>query len=227
MDNGISKVNSFDFSSIGLTPPQEKKSQEEMGADQFNTLLVAQLRNQNPLEPQSNTEFITQIAQFGILDSVQAQEKSFANFAAAFQSDKALQASALVGRTVTVPGNSGVLTENGQMEFGATLPVSVPDLKVSIYTEQGELVKAFPVGLQPAGEFKYLWDGTVEGGGRAPAGVYQVAIEGTVGDKMVQMPGTVTNRVDSVVLGNGQQGLTLNLPGVGQVPLSDVIEIKE
>jgi flagellar basal-body rod modification protein FlgD len=55
--------------------------------DVFLQLLVAQLRTQNPLEPQKGTEFVTQLAQFNTLEQLIAIRAEIAALREAAQSD--------------------------------------------------------------------------------------------------------------------------------------------
>lgn len=69
----------------------------DLGRDQFLMLLLAQLRNQDPLKPMEDREFITQLAQFNVLEQMQQMNEGLM---AMMYMDQFAQASALVGRTV-------------------------------------------------------------------------------------------------------------------------------
>ncbi|MBP7824103.1 MAG: flagellar biosynthesis protein FlgD, partial [Pseudomonas sp.] len=80
----------------------ESNSSKELGKNQFLELLVAQLNNQNPLEPQGNGEFIAQLAQFSQVEGIEKLNSSMGSLLSGYQSSQALQASSLVGRKVIV-----------------------------------------------------------------------------------------------------------------------------
>src|SRR5690606_42021670 len=82
---------------------------DELGKNQFLELLVAQLNNQNPLEPQGNGEFIAQLAQFSQVEGVEKLNSSMGALLTGYQSSQALQASSLVGRKVIVPTAKAVV----------------------------------------------------------------------------------------------------------------------
>lgn len=69
-----------------------KKSGSTMDKEAFLKLLVAQMKYQDPLEPTSNTEFVSQYAQFSSLEQMQ-------NMSATLELSRA---STLVGQTVSV-----------------------------------------------------------------------------------------------------------------------------
>ena len=75
----------------------------ELGKDAFMELMLAQLKNQNPLEPQDNGDFIAQLAQFSSLEEMQNLSGSVDDVVGQFRSSQALQASAMVGKTCWHP----------------------------------------------------------------------------------------------------------------------------
>lgn len=79
-------------------PGSQSVKTSALGQKDFMTLMIAQMRNQNPMEPQDNTQFITQLATFQTLTAM--EEMSTALKALAQVSELA-SASSLVGRTVS------------------------------------------------------------------------------------------------------------------------------
>jgi flagellar basal-body rod modification protein FlgD len=80
-----------------------------LGKDAFLQLLVTQMQNQNPLDPQDNGEFVAQLAQFSSLESMQSLNSSVGTIVNNYQSSQALQASSLVGRSVIAQTDSAVV----------------------------------------------------------------------------------------------------------------------
>ena len=88
--------------------------------DQFLQLLVAQVRNQDPLEPVGQEEFIAQLAQFSTLEGI---EKLNSNFESMLETNQAIQrlneltqGESLIGRTVQYTGSTGFGTSEGTVE---------------------------------------------------------------------------------------------------------------
>ena len=93
-----------------------------LGKDDFLKLLVGQLRNQDPMNPSSDTDFIGQMAQFSQLEQTTNMATSNEKLAAQQSGARAV---ALLGRTVTYPdANSGVSTTGvvERVEWSAGLP---------------------------------------------------------------------------------------------------------
>jgi flagellar basal-body rod modification protein FlgD len=96
---------------------------DQMGRDTFLKLMVAQLRNQDPMNPQDSAEFLAQTAQFTSLEKLDAVAKQTSQALAA---QMAFGASTLAGRSVTFLGEDGVTEVTGTVDtvrFTATGPV--------------------------------------------------------------------------------------------------------
>ena len=209
----------------------EQPKTNELGQTAFLELMITQLNNQDPLSPQDNAAFIAQLAQFSSVEGIQHLNESFENFAGNFTSNRALQASSLVGRSVTVPGDTTYLLENQLVSGVASLPSSATDLKINIYNGAGSLVQQVPVGFQKAGDVKFRWDGysmevngeivTKGSGPKLSPGEYTFELTATQGGKSEQLDTAVSANVNSVTVEpNG--AIILNLAGKDPVNLSEV-----
>ncbi len=195
-----------------------------LGQDQFLDLMVAQLKNQDPTKPMDSSQFLGQMAQFGTVSGIQDLQKSFTQMASALQSNQALMASSLVGRSVMVPGGIGVLPLGGALNGSVNLPMSVADLAINVTDGSGQLVRRLVLGGQQAGDVRFSWDGLDDAGTAAAPGRYQVTAEALVDGKNYAADTSVSALVESVSLG-GAQGMLLNLTGLGAVSLGDVKQI--
>ena len=222
----IDKAGGVNWESLGLARPEEKKKSDSVGQDQFLKLMLAQLQNQDPLKPMANGEFLTQMAQFSSAKGIQQMSESFDTFTESLTSSQALQASSLIGRQVMVPGDIGYMEQGGGGIAGAAeLPGSATNVVVSVYDNAGTLVKRISYGQQEAGLFQFSWDGTDVDGEPATPGHYRIAVEAQAGGENKAAETLLLSRVDSVTLGKGGKGVTLNLAGLGTVNFSEVREI--
>ncbi len=195
-----------------------------LGKNQFMKLMLAQLKNQSPLNPQDSTKFLSQLAQFSSLEQMQNLSKNVSDFASQYRSTQALQASAMVGRSVVVPSSQANLGVNGKAAGFVNLSQSTADLTVSIQDASGQTVRQINLGQQPAGQVAFLWDGRDASGNPLPPGSYTVQAQSVTANGTQQEQTLMSANVDSVSLGqNGS--ITLNLAGMGSVPLSQVQEI--
>jgi len=205
-------------------PKVEASGDNELGKNQFMELMIAQMENQNPLEPQDNGAFISQLAEFSSLEEMQKLSGSVNDFASQYQSTQALQASAMVGRTVLVPGTESPLGADGTISGIIELPESTGSLIVNIYNGSGELVNNFNMGQQVAGSVPFSWDGKNSDGELMPSDQYTIKVEANQNGDVKQVSTLLSANVNSVSIGQGG-GITLNLSGMGAIPLENVREI--
>lgn len=216
----------------------ETKGSDELGQKAFLKLMITQLENQDPLSPQENGEFIAQLAQFSSVESLDRLNTNFDGFAQNFMGNQALQASSLVGRSVSVDTDTSFLGEGLAITGLIEVPETTDDLKVDIYSAAGELLDTINIGIAEEGDLALRWNGQYaevngklldwksshEGG--LPPGIYTLKATSSVESDTTQLATYLSANVNSVTVGaNGN--LTLNLAGVGAVKLSDVKQFNE
>lgn len=224
----MTAVNATDASDV-LSQYRTKQQNEgqgtsELGRNEFMELMLAQLKNQNPLEPQDNGEFISQLAQFSSLEEMQGLSGAVEDVVGQFRSTQALQASAMVGKTVLAPSQVGLLGAEGEITGSIAVPASTGGLRLSIEGENGELVRQIDMGSSEPGMVPFRWDGQDGNGNPLPPGAYRIVAEGSYPGGPQQLGTMVSANVDSVSLGRGGL-ITLNLAGMGSIALSDVRQI--
>lgn len=196
----------------------------DLGRNEFMELMIAQLNNQSPLEPQDNGAFISQLAEFSSLEEMQKLSSTVNTFATSYQSTQALQASAMVGRSVLVPATEGPLPAGGTMSGVIDLQSSTSSLKVSIFNSSGELVNSYNLGQEQAGSIPFTWDGQNSEGEAMPADYYTVKATAAGSEGERQVSTLLSSNVNSVSIAQGG-AITLNVQGLGAVPLESVRQI--
>lgn len=237
--SGISAINSsLDSLAIGNKVKKDDTKTNELGQDAFLQLMISQLKNQDPLSPQDNGEFVSQLAQFSSVQTLDKLNNNFDSFASKFVSNQALQASSLVGRSVTVAAEKSQLDAGGVLTASASLPKGSSDFSVGIYNTAGSLVQSIQVPKVDGEQFKLRWNGqdaevndkllTLPDRPLTPAdpGIYTVKISALIDGKKTQLSTDMAANVNSVTLGKDGT-LTLNLAGAGAFNMTDVKEINE
>ena len=196
-----------------------------LGKDSFLKLLVTQLQNQNPLDPQDNSQFVAQLAQFSSVESLQNLNTSVDAIGGMYQSSQALQASSLVGRSVIADtGSTHVDTTKG-MTGSVVVPSTSTATSVNIYDSTGTVVRTIDLGEQKAGNASFTWDGKDDAGNPLESGNYSFkatgSLEGTSTGLTTYLPATVT----SVTMGSAGTSMTLNLANGTNIALSKVQQI--
>jgi flagellar basal-body rod modification protein FlgD len=191
--------------------------------DRFLTLLVAQLRNQDPLNPMDNSQMTSQLAQISTVTGINKLNDTMSALSASLGSNQYMQAAGLVGHTVLVPGNK-LLLATGAGAGGFNLPSDADHVVVTINDANGLPVRKIDLGAQTAGVQSFAWDGLTDLGPAAADGQYTFTVTATQGATPITADALMSGRVDAVVLGSN--GATqLSLGRLGRVDLSQIIEI--
>jgi len=202
-----------------------KSTETNQDKADFLKLLVAQLQNQDPLSPQDNGEFLSQLAQFSTVEGIDNLNKTMDNFASSMISNQALQATALVGRTVQIESNVAELTKGSALTGTVDLPASTSNLTLSIYDASGALVRTLQLGAHEAGPVRFSWDGINSNGEYEESGPFAIFADANQKDNSEGASVNINANVDSVTMAS-QGNVLLNLEGsLGSIALKDVIQI--
>lgn len=203
----------IDNTSLGLT-----------GAN-FMSLLLAQVRNQDPMNPMDSTAFLGQLAQLSTVSGIQQLNDGFASLTASLTSNQALQAASLVGHRAQTTSPELQWDGATAMTAQAVLPTASGNVQVAIMDASGRLVQSLALGPQPAGSVSFTWDGKDVAGDAVPPGTYTLVATATDGDTTTALQTLTTATITGVGVG-GANGLTLDLAGVGTVPFNAVKSIQ-
>jgi len=203
-----------------------QSSSNQLGAQDFLNLMIAQMKNQDPLSPTNSSQFLSQLAQFGTVSGINSLQSSFSTLASSLQSNQALQASTMVGRTVLVNGTTLSQPANGGGATGAVnLSASTGDLVITVKDAAGQVVRRMDMGTQPAGLVNFTWDGLNDAGKSVAPGTYQVSADASINGQTVSQPTLVNARVESVTLSKDGSSPQLNLTDLGPVSLDKVQQV--
>jgi flagellar basal-body rod modification protein FlgD len=206
--------------------PVKKNIDGALNQAQFLKLMTTQMTHQDPSKPMENGDFLAQMAQFGTVSGIQDLQKSFSEFASAVGSGQALQAAALVGHTISAPATQGLLETGKPLKGEIELTENTPNLTVKVLNSQtGEVVKNLSLETQKKGAVAFSWDGLDDDNQMADPGMYKITATAKLDGKDVAMETQIQARVESVVMGNGVNGLKVNLAGGDRVNFNQVKQI--
>ena len=195
----------------------------EATQDRFLKLLVAQIRNQDPLNPLQNSEVTSQLAQLSTVTGINKLSELVGGLSASFAQAQSLQAASIIGRGVIVPGKTLDLAQ-GSAIAAVDLPRAVEQLSLTIRNAAGASVYTANLGPQNSGLVKFEWDGKDDNGNAATPGKYTYEVQGiAAGQRISGIEQLTYGRVNSVTL--GAQGAQLNVDGLGAIQLSQVKQI--
>jgi flagellar basal-body rod modification protein FlgD len=197
-----------------------------LGGTNFLTLMLAQLKNQDPTSPVDSNQFLNQLASLSTVQGITQLNTSFGSLSTSLVSSQALQASSLLGHQALVSSKTANLAANGSVSGAVDVPQTTSQAVVNISDSSGALVRQINLGAQSTGLANFSWDGKLQDGSQAAAGQYTLSAQFAGATSGATAAGTYVNGVvQSVTMGAGQTGLTLNVSGLGSVPFSGVKQI--
>ena len=158
--------------SIADTQTSTGTSSEEVGMDQFLTLFIAQIKNQDPLSPLDSAEFTAQLAQFTSVEQLYGMRNSLSDIKEALNDQgKQQDLIGLIGKTVKADENT-ISVEDGAVLSGFFNLDERAETTVSVYDSNGLKIRTLYQGWKDQGEHNINWDGRDESGDIVPDGTY-------------------------------------------------------
>ena len=198
------------------------KNGTDEAKDRFLSLLVAQMKNQDPLNPLDNAQVTSQMAQLSTVQGIENMNRTLEALAASMGANQMAQAANLIGRGVLVPGDS-IRPAELEDVIGFELSRPADAVKVDIVDAGGGLVRSLDLGPREDGINVLAWDGLTSAGTAAPDGQYRFRIEAVQDGQPVGSTALHLGLVNSV--SQGGQGVQLNLAGNERVSYSDIRQI--
>jgi flagellar basal-body rod modification protein FlgD len=204
--------------------PATKSAQSTADAaqDRFMTLLVTQMKNQDPLNPLDNAQVTSQLAQLSTVSGIDKLNTTLTSLMGSYQSAESVQAAGMIGHSVLVPGSSMTLT-SGQALLGVDLAGPADSVKLSVFDSSGKQVYSTDLGKQDAGVQPFKWDGSTDDGVAAADGKYTFKVVATSEGQSVDATALAFGQVGSV--STGASGVKLNVPDIGAVSMADVRQV--
>lgn len=197
--------------SVTAAPPTKGDSalsQLSQDTDQFMKLLIAQVRNQDPLSPMEGTEFMAQLAQLTQVEQAIQTNQNIESLSATLSMNAALSQTSLIGREVTTISETVALNDFGGA-FSYELESSPASVSAIITDAAGNLVKQIDGLPTESGKvIDVAWDGTNANGDLMPSGQYKISLATPGGDGSYNTYASAT--VESVEFSGGIPVLRLS-----------------
>jgi flagellar basal-body rod modification protein FlgD len=206
----IDSVSSFET----LQAQPQTYGNSDLGQDAFLQLLVTQLQQQDPLDPQDNEEFVAQLAQFSSLEQLTTANSALESLYLAMSSMNNASMTQLLGKNVRAYGDAFHYGGNGDVELHYEVPSDFTGT-LTVTDDAGRVVHTAELGTLSAGDGSYTWDGSSISG-TADSGTYTFSISGkdANGDP-VEVATMVEGEIDGMSFETGSPE-----PSIAGVPLS-------
>ncbi|MCS6786592.1 MAG: flagellar hook assembly protein FlgD [Thiobacillaceae bacterium] len=178
----------------------------------FLQLLVAQLKNQDPLNPLDNAQMTLQLAQMSTVEGINRLNAGLDALLDSQRASQALQTAALIGRQVLVAGDRLSLA-GGEAIGVVELKATADRVRIEVLDAAGERVRWLELGALPAGVHRFVWDGRDAAGVALPSGDYRYKVIAERGAQAVAATPLSMDRVRSVILAAASVELELEHSG--------------
>jgi flagellar basal-body rod modification protein FlgD len=196
----MSGIAALDGTGSGVTTAPTKN--DAGSEDRFLKLLVAQMQNQDPMNPLDNAQVTSQMAQINTVSGIERLNTTVAGLNGQLVQLQALQGASLVGHDVTVAGDRLALAD-GSGIGGFELSGAADNVRVEILNGAGRVAGSLELGALGAGKHAFEWPaGTV-----ADADGYRFRVTATSGSASVLGGTLMRDHVEAV----NSAGNTLNL----------------
>jgi flagellar basal-body rod modification protein FlgD len=205
--------------------PSKNTTRTGVDADQdkFMTLLITQLKNQDPLNPLDNAQVTSQLAQLNTVTGINKMNETLNSLKTEYQASANLAATNLINHGVLVEGKNLQLAD-GKSLFGVELGSYADQVQVEIRSSGGKVVQTVTMKNVEAGVLPLAWDGKQADGTTAPNNMYSMTIKATRGSE--ELTDAKTLQFGTVAsISTGANGVKINIPSYGQVTMDAIKQV--
>lgn len=217
----------MDVSQIGaqaqsLGNPGGSSKTSNLGQEEFLKLLVAQMQNQDPINPMDSKQFASQLAQFNSVEQLIGVNDGLSKLQGTqdmmrMEMTNSMAAS-LTGKEVRALSD-GIMLEDGTADINYKLKAPAEEVQISIKDASGNVVRTETINGAPQGNNDWTWDGTSNDGVPMQDGEYSVEFSATSGEENVKVNLFAEGTAEQVrFTGNG---VMVSVGGV-EVPIGNI-----
>jgi flagellar basal-body rod modification protein FlgD len=200
--------------------------ESSLGKEDFLKLLIEQIKNQDPLEPQENSDYVAQLATFSSLEQQMSMSDQLATLSLLDQGIANAQVLTMVGKQATVKGDVVTTDGNGTAtNIMFTLGSKSTKTTVTISDSSGTVVRSLELGAKNAGVVTLNWDGKNAAGNLQPKGSYNITVKATNSSgSAVPVDTQTVGIIDAVSYSNGYAEVELD--NGASAPVSDLLRVE-
>ncbi|NLH51157.1 MAG: hypothetical protein GX444_21490 [Myxococcales bacterium] len=191
----------------------------------FINLLIEEMKNQDPLDPMSNQEYVAQLAQLSLVEQTRTINTNLETLQLFQSSINNAQSVSMIGKEVKASGDSFYFDGDGTATLKYQLDEDAATVTIKVYKSDGTLQRTLQLGSQESGEQTAEWDGANNDGSPLDAGNYTFAVTATDAEGNAVTASTyLTGRVTGIVFKDGVPYMQI---GSQEVTMGDILEIFE
>lgn len=202
--NGTSNVDANGRSSASLKSVGQTNADAQQ--ERFLKLLVAQLNNQDPMNPMDNAQMTSQMAQLNTVAGINQLNETLKSMGSQFTSMQMVQGAGMVGHRVMLESNT-LSIDSGKARGAIDLQGDASNVSVQILSPGGRLLDTINMGAKSAGQHTFEWDASAYKESASP----KFKVVATNGKKSVESAVLAQDIVTSTGISGGT--MTVQLKG--------------
>ena len=198
----------------------------ELNQEDFLTLMLTQLKHQDPFKPTDPAQQVSQMAQFSSVSGLAEVNKQISALTDSLRGNQVLDGAGMIGRTVIAQGSEIYLPDAAEgvtrgPQGLVTVPAGASSVQLVVKDATGAQVRtqALPT---TRGVHAFTWDGVTDAGAAAEGGAYRIEVIARVGGTNESLATSVAAQVSSVAIDPATGGLRLDTDSLGEIDMSDV-----
>ena len=202
--------------------PAVADDKSSLSNDDFMTLLLVELQNQDPTDPTDTASILTQTSQLASLESSDNTNAALEELSSSMEASSDFSAISAIGKTADLGSNAVSYTEGEDSSFEMYFPSDIVSGSVEILDANGITIQTIDAEIGESGVYTYTWDGTDTVGNTVDEGVYYAtaSYKDAAGEDLTTRVGTYP--IESVRF---DAGATYAKVGSGYIPLENIVEI--
>lgn len=210
----------------GYTGPEEKKKSDMLDKEVFLNLLMTQMKQQDPLDPMDNQQFLDQLASLATVEELRTSNANLNTLQLYQSSINNAQSVSMIGKEVRAKGDTVRLATDGETtKVHFLLSGEAQSAEITIYNSKGTVVRSITASDLKEGINRVKFNGLDRNGSPLPAGEYKFEVKATGKDgSPVSVTTLISGRVKGVSFDSGGPELMIDEQ---KVMIGDVYEVAE
>ncbi|QCI22783.1 flagellar hook assembly protein FlgD [Buchnera aphidicola] len=189
----------------------------------FLTLLVAQIKNQDPTNPIKNSDLTSQLAQINTTNGIEKLNNIALQFANQMSKNQSIYLSSLIGRHLIIPNKKIIHTKDTETKFGIQLFENATLVKIKITDEKNKVLHVKEIKDIKSGIYTFVWDGKDLDNKNVMTGKYNISVIAKNQDKDVPVKSLSEVVVNSIIMSANDP--IIDLGDAGKTTASNICEI--
>lgn len=203
----------------------ETAGKQSLGQDEFLTLLITQLKNQDPTNPMDHAQFTQQMAQFSSLEQLMNINENLGSLQVATNATNSAQAVNMIGKEVKAEGDNVHVSAGIASPISFELGQAADSVVISVEDPYGNVIRTIEEGTMSSGPHTVKWNGKDELGTPLEDGLYKYTVSASDTEGTPVEVSTFTRGVVSAV--SFENGVGYIHIGDLKYMLSEILEVKD